>query len=25
MKYIQASIGKDNKTQTRAKVLISKK
>ena len=25
MKYVQASIGKDNKTQTRAKVLISKK
>ena len=25
MNYVQASIGKDNKTQTRAKVLISKK
>ena len=25
MKYVQASIGKDNKTQNRAKVLISKK
>lgn len=25
LKYVQASIGKDNKTQTRAKILISKK
>jgi len=25
MKYVQASIGKDNKTQSRAKILISKK
>jgi len=25
MKYVQASIGKDNETQTRAKILISKK